>query len=64
MRKANSLSDEMLRLQQMLLPCLSHEKLWDTVTALVAAIWEMIIIYNPDCYEAINQGELGARNSA
>lgn len=54
----------MLKLQQMVLPCLSHEKLWDTVTTLVIAIWEMIIIYNSDCYEAIKQGELGAWNSA
>lgn len=64
MRKVNSLSNETLKLQQMLLLCLSHEKLWDTVTTLVIAIWETIIIYNSDRYEAIKQGESGVWNSA
>lgn len=54
----------MLQLQQMLLLCLSQEKLWDSVTTLVIAIWEKIIIYNSDCYEAIKQGESGVWNSA
>lgn len=64
MRKVNSLSNEMLKLQQMLLRCLCHKKLWDTATALVIAILERIIIHNSDCYEAIKQGELGVWNSA
>lgn len=59
-RKVSSLSNEMLKRQQMLLPCLSHEKLWDRVTTLVSAIWEKIIIYNSDGYGAIKLGESGA----
>lgn len=60
----SKLSNEMLKLQQMLLLCVFHEKLWDAVTTLVIAIWERIIIYNSDSYEAIKQGELGVWNSA
>lgn len=62
--EVNSLSNEMLKLQQMLLPCLSHKKWWDTVTTLVIAIWEAMIIYNSDCYEPIKHGESGAWNAA
>lgn len=58
-REVNGLSNEMLKLQQMLLPRLPHEKLWDRVTMLVIAIWEKIIIYNSGCYRAIKQGESG-----